>query len=574
MLFARCHRQLFYKVLLLPVLLVSVLGSCAPSNVRNQPLAEAPLEQGLNADLLYSLLAGEIAGNTGNLEASVKFYLQAALDSEDSRVAARATYISLYSKDYESALAALERWDELAPDNDDVNRMYAVAYLKLHEPELAVSYIRKILDAADYTPEQKTLAVKKLLQRESNTRDGLTVLAILNQSDPGNSKMLILQARYAAQLEQYDDSVALLDEVLRIDDSLSDVHIIKSRILAAQGHGEQALEIVRKVIADQPGNTALRMRFARMLVEERKLDEAREQFLILREQTPENTDVLLSLALLHIDTKELDKAVEYLQQIVELDDQVEVAYYYLGRIAQNREQLKLAISYYIKVLNGQYMFDSRLGVAGLLARLGKNDEALKQLETLAEKQTSWPNQVRAYLARGEILRKMNRFEEALDMYNRVLQQNPDDSDLLYARAMIAEKVDRLDITEADLLKVLSTEPENANALNALGYTLADRTQRLYEARDYIKRAAELVPDDPAILDSLGWVNYRLGEMQEAVKWLGKAYEKLQDAEIAAHYGEVLWKLNKQDEARKVWAKARELDANHPVLLETLQRLKQ
>ena len=154
-----------------------------------------------------------------------------------------------------------------------------------------------------------------------------------------------------------------------------------------------------------------------------------------------------------------------------------------------------------------------------------------------------------------------------------LLQNPDDSDLLYARALTAEKVDRLDITESDLLKVLSTEPENANALNALGYTLADRTGRLQEALEYIRRAAELIPDDPAILDSLGWVSYRLGKMQDALKWLGLAFEKLEDAEIAAHYGEVLWKTNQKAEAEKVWNIGLEKNADHPVLLETMKRLK-
>jgi tetratricopeptide (TPR) repeat protein len=177
------------------------------------------------------------------------------------------------------------------------------------------------------------------------------------------------------------------------------------------------------------------------------------------------------------------------------------------------------------------------------------------------------------LAQGEILASKQRYAEGLEMYSRALQQKPDDADLLYARALIAEKVDRIDITEADLLKLLSTQPENANALNALGYTLADRTERLEEARDYIKRAAELVPDDPAILDSLGWVSYRLGNMQDALKWLSMAFEKLEDAEIAAHYGEVLWKTNQKAEAEKVWNIGLENNAEHPVLLETMKRLK-
>jgi tetratricopeptide (TPR) repeat protein len=159
------------------------------------------------------------------------------------------------------------------------------------------------------------------------------------------------------------------------------------------------------------------------------------------------------------------------------------------------------------------------------------------------------------------------------MYSRALQQKSDDTNLLYARGLMAEKVDRLDMTESDLLKVISKEPDNANALNALGYTLADRTARYQEALDYIKRAAELVPDDPAILDSLGWVSYRLGKMDEALKWLSRAFEMLEDAEIAAHYGEVLWQTNQKEKARAIWEKGKLLNAEDPVLVETLKRIK-
>ena len=159
------------------------------------------------------------------------------------------------------------------------------------------------------------------------------------------------------------------------------------------------------------------------------------------------------------------------------------------------------------------------------------------------------------------------------MYSRALQQNREDTTLLYARGLMAEKVDRLDMAEADLLKVITKEPDNADALNALGYTLADRTARYKEALDYIKRAAQLVPDDPAILDSLGWVSYRLGKMDDALMWLSKAFEKLEDAEIAAHYGEVLWQNNQKEKAREVWNKGKAQNSVNPVLVETLDRIK-
>ena len=208
----------------------------------------------------------------------------------------------------------------------------------------------------------------------------------------------------------------------------------------------------------------------------------------------------------------------------------------------------------------------------LLAVLGKPDEGLAKLEALAEDQEDWGLRVKAYLAQGEILRSEKRYKEGVEMYSRALQQNHEDTTLLYARGLMAEKVDRLDMTEADLLKVISKEPENADALNALGYTLADRTSRYQEAQEYIQRAAKLVPDDPAILDSLGWVSYRLGEMEEALKYLARAFEKLEDAEIAAHYGEVLWKTNQKDKAREIWKKGQAQNAENPVLIETLERI--
>jgi len=354
---------------------------------------------------------------------------------------------------------------------------------------------------------------------------------------------------------------------------MSDVYIIKSRILSVIGKHEQARDLVLKVLTDQPEDFALRLSYARMLVEDRQYVAAREQFLVLKEQDTDNAEVLLSLSLLYIDTKQLDEAASNLEYLLELGKKVDVAHYYLGRIAHNKKQYKKAIGHYLKVQSPDYMFEAKLRIAGLFAVLNRPDEAIKQLEFLALQQTDWSHRVRVYLAHGEILRSMNRFEETLEMYNRVLVQNPNDADLLYARAMVAEKVDRLDITESDLLKVLAVEPENVHALNALGYTLADRTERLQEAYSYIKKAAALVPDDPAILDSLGWVSYRLGRLQDALKWMGMAYERLVDAEIAAHYGEVLWQSNQHEKAEEVWQSGLKANARHPVLLETIKRFK-
>ena len=521
---------------------------------------------------LFNLLAAEFAGNSGDVEASLKYYGEAAKSIEDSRIAARAAYIALYGEDYEETLVALDRWHELEPDANDIPRMYAVVYLKLGQPEKAVPYIKSIFEDTNESSVEKALAVKQLLAKEATTEDAYVVLQSLNSKESKNKHLLILQSRYAAQLKKYDESLAILDQVLEIDPSLHEVLIIKSRILSAQGRHEEAALLIKQLLEELPDNNALRLQYARMLVERRELDAAIEQYLILYENLPDDGEIALSLALLYIERKQLDNAVETLDHLVEIDKKVSVANYYLGRISQNQNDDKQAVSHYLKVKSGDYVFDAQLRIGILLAMLGKPDEGLAKLEALEEEQTGWELRVRCYLAQGEILQSQQRYKEGVEMYSRALQQNREDINLLYARGLMAEKVDRLDMAESDLLKVISQEPDNANALNALGYTLADRTNRYKEALKYIKRAADLVPDDPAIMDSLGWVSFRLGKMDDALKYLAKAFEMLEDAEIAAHYGEVLWQSNQKDKARKVWKKGKTDNPENPVLVETLHRL--
>jgi tetratricopeptide (TPR) repeat protein len=536
-------------------------------------VTESSNQADMDGDMLYYLLAAEFAGNVGDVEASLNFYRQASVTAKDSRIAARSAYIALYGKDYEELLNALDRWSELAPGSDELPLLYATAYLKLEQAEEAVPYIEEMLSSSAESEVDEALVVKQLLAQESSTKTAYVVLQKLNENEGHNRHLLILQSRYAAELKQYDESIALLDQVLLIDPSLTEVLVIKARILIAQGKTVQASQLIEQLVDEYPDNDALRLQFARMLVEQRELQAATAHYEILFENVPEDGDIALSLALLYIETKQLDKAVEVMKYLLTIGKKIDIANYYLGRISQNQGHDKQAINYYLQVNSGEYVFDAQLRVGVLLAISGAPDEGLKKLEALAESQIAWSLRVQAYLAQGEVLRSEGRYKEGVEMFSRALQNKRDDINLLYARGLMAEKVDRLDMAEADLLKVISKEPENANALNALGYTLADRTSRYEEALEYIKRAAELVPDDPAILDSLGWVSYRLGKLDEAVMWLSRAFEKLEDAEIAAHYGEVLWYSDQKDKAREVWEKGMSLNAKNPVLVETLHRLK-
>jgi tetratricopeptide (TPR) repeat protein len=576
MLEMRIYKSVFLRHLISMALLSVLVFSTACTSLTTQPVeVEVTEAKGLtlDEDLLYKLLAAEFAGNAGDLETSADFYRQAAEQSDDSRVAARAAYIALYGKQYEKTLELLARWRELEPEDQEIDRIYVMSYLHLHRPMEALPHVQAVLAEHDGSNQEKAMVVKHLLNEEIDAQDSLDLLAALNQKQADNPQMLILQAKFSAQLEQYEQSIELLDQVLEIDASLVDVHLIKARIYQAQGKRDAAKAVIMQVLEDHPDNLGLRMQYAHMLVEDKDYEGARAQYLLLQEKRPDNVEILLNLALLYIETDQLDESAELFNRLIVLDQKTDIAHYYLGRIEQSNEQYKNAIAHYIKVANGPYVFEAKLRIASLFARLDRVDEAIEQLEILIEETEEWQDRVRIYLAQGEIFRDSYRYQDAFDMYSRALTHNSEDINLLYARALIAEKVDRVDVAESDLLKVLSMEPENSDALNALGYTLADKTKRYQEAREYIQKAIELVPDDPAIMDSLGWVNYRLGDLQEALKWLSMAFEKLVDAEIAAHYGEVLWQANQKDKAREIWQKGQEADAKHPVLVETLKRFK-
>ncbi len=555
--------------------IAAVLVFSAACTSLNSPPGEvaAEPEAVLDEELLYKLLAAEFAGNAGDLASSVDYYRQAAYLSEDGRITARAAYIALYNKQYPRVLELLERWRELEPENPDIDRMHAISYLQLHQPVKALPHVQAMLAQENGSHNENAMAVKGLLDAEIEAEDALVLLEALNQAQADNPQMLILQARYALQLEQHEAAIGLLDRALEVEPSLLDVYLIKAQIYLAQGDRDRARAVFAEVIEKRPDDFALRMQYARLLVEDEAYEAASEQYQVVQKRQSDNAEVSLNLALLYIEINQLDKAAQLLEHLLALDQKTDIAYYYLGRIAQNREQYKAAIAQYIQVKEGPLAFEARLRVASLFARLDRVDEAIEQLQVLAQETDEWSERVRIYLTMGEVYRSYYRYKESFEMFSRALAENSEDIDLLYARALIAEKVNRVDVAEADLLKVLSMEPDNADALNALGYTLADRTERYREARDYIQRAIALVPEDPAIMDSLGWVNYRMGELPEALKWLSRAFEKLADAEIAAHYGEVLWQSGEKDKARAVWQKGQEANARHPVLMETLQRFK-
>ncbi len=310
------------------------------------------------------------------------------------------------------------------------------------------------------------------------------------------------------------------------------------------------------------------MAYARLLTDAKRFDDARRQFEILQVQAPNNVDVLYALGLLYLQVNRLDEAEKKFMRLTKLKKRVFDANYYLGRIAEERNKLNQASNYYQGVHGGENYLDANIRLSLILAKQGQVEKALTNIRSI--EQPGDANRLIVIQAEGEILTEEKRYEEAMALFDRAIEAKPH-PDLLYSRAMLAEKMGRLDILETDLKRILVDDPDNATALNALGYTLADRTNRYEEAYEYIKRAYELSPDDFYILDSMGWVLYRLGRLDEAVDYLRRALEIRNDPEIAAHLGEVLWVMGDKEAARKVWDTALQATPKDDRLLKVIER---
>jgi len=334
---------------------------------------------------------------------------------------------------------------------------------------------------------------------------------------------------------------------------------------------EEAARYLGEYLEHHPKARDARLNYARLLVNDRKYAEARKQFEALLREFPQNADVSMAVALLAMQANDLDAADTQLKRVLELDyKEPDTARFYLGQVNEERKHYDEALKWYASVGAGGQYINAQSRYAAVLAKQGKLPEARKHLQDAAVES----NQERVQLTQAEaqLLRDASEYQAAFDLLGRALDKLPNYPDLLYDHAMAAEKVDRIDVMEGNLRKLIEIRPDHAHAYNALGYTLADRNQRIDEAHRLIETALKLAPDDPFILDSMGWVLYRMGRGKEGLGYLQRAFKMRPDPEIAAHVGELLWATGQQGEARKVWGEALKEHPTNELLQSTIKRL--
>ena len=358
------------------------------------------------------------------------------------------------------------------------------------------------------------------------------------------------------------------DEALAIRPGWDQGAILKAQVLR-KSSASDVIDFYREFVESHPASTEVRLQLGRELASERKLGEAREQFREAEKSSPKDPHPAYAIGLLSLQLEDYLEAQTAFTRSLKLGHREPTAVYLgMGQAAEGLKRIDEAIGWYQKVDSGDWV-RAQLKIATLIARqqgLASGREYLQRIEPRSD-----ADRIQMVQVEAQLLRDAKAWRETYELLSKAVLEHPDSYELLYDRAMAAERIDRLDVLEADLRGVIKMKPDYAHAYNALGYTLAEKTERLAEARALIEKAYKLSPDDPFIMDSLGWVHYRTGNMMEALRYLQHAYGARPDPEIAAHLGEALWKSGQHEEAQKVWRAALTENPNHETLLAVMQK---
>lgn len=533
------------------------------------PASPAVPDLPVDVDAMYKVLVAEFAGRRGQLELALENYLEVARRTADPAVAERAVRIAVYARDEVRGLEAARLWAATAQPDHDARQVYGALLVRAGRLEEATDVLSRLVQELAPVDDEVFNRMASMLARERSRTASIQVMESLVGAHAGNAAAQYALAQLLGRFEEYERALAALERVRVIAPDDEPAAVFQAQILQRQNKGDAAIESLAAFVADHPQANTARLTYGRLLVDAKQYAEARAQFQRLAQDAPENTEIAYALGLLLLQTNDLEQAEAQFRKITTVAERREMAWYYIGQIAENREDREAALDAYRHVDRGEHYINAQVRAAVLIAEGGDLRGARAHLHALRGRNRQ--ESVRIYRAEAEVLAGEEMLDDAMGVYDTALEEFPQESGLLYARAMLAARLDRIDQVERDLREVLEREPDNADALNALGYTLADRTDRYQEAYELIKRAHELKPDDHYVIDSLGWVLYRLGRLDEAIKHLRRALSIQADPEVAAHLGEVLWVAGDREGAKEVWNTALKAQPEDKRLLDVIKR---
>ncbi|TNC81317.1 MAG: hypothetical protein C9356_09450 [Oleiphilus sp.] len=523
----------------------------------------------LEHDTMYDLLVAEIAAQRNQMNITLLNYIQQARHTRDPEVIKRAINAAQFSKDIVAIKELGLLWVEVEPDNPSAHQLMAYQYSIEKEYADAIHHIDRVIElGGNVSIESLAIGSQSLPTEDKETL--LQLYEKLYTKHPDSDAVEYSLAIVLGNLERVDEALVHLNSVIARSPDFQPAYVLKSNILFEHKEKEVAMDFTEQGYERFPKNHALGRIYASLLIEAGRLEEAEQVFAELMQHYPRSPSFKLSHALVMLENNKKEEASIALNELLAQNVHTNEAHFYLGRIDDQNEDYDAAIEHYLSIDQSMHFEPSIERASYLLMKQDQFDEAIEALSAAREKAPSLAT--RLWGLQFKLLNSFQQKEKAMQTLNDALEEFPESEQLLYARAMMHDSQNDLESMERDLKKIIELNPENAVAINALGYTLADKTDRLQEALQLISLALQLKPENPAIMDSMGWVLFKLGKREEALVFLLGAFQKFSDGEVGAHLGEVLYSLGQVTEAREVWAKTLELNATHPVLLKTLERL--
>ena len=523
----------------------------------------------LTEEIMFKMLLAEVALQRGQPQVAVAAYLELARDTRDPRVAQRATEAAWNARAIPAALEAASIWLQADPESQRARQVIAALLVNQANLDDALPHLQGWLAADKANVGPTFLQISSLIARHQDKKAAWGLMQTLARPYPKVPEAHLAVAQAAWDAEQLDAALVGARAALKLRPEWELAALFEARALQRRSNSE-ALAFLAEYLERYPRAMDARLNYARLLVTERNYAEARKQFEVLGNEHPKNADVAMAVALLAMQANDYDAAELYFKRALSSGykdpDSVRLS---LGQVNEERKRFDEALKWYGSITHGEQYIAAQARYAGYWPSRVTCRRPASICRRSVPRMTS--NAYNFILAEGGLLRDASAYQEAYDLLGQSLDARPDHPDLLYDHAMIAEKVKRYEVLEGNLRKLIALRPDHAHAYNALGYTLADRNERLVEARDLIEAGLKLAPDDPFIMDSMGWVLYRLGQNEEALDYLQRAHARRPDAELAAHLGEVLWAVGRRDEAGRIWKEALKQHPTNEVLQETVRR---
>lgn len=548
----------------------ALAASETPRAAKRPPAAQADRGGDLVARTVFQTLLGEFALRAGDTRLGADAWADLAERTRDPKVIARAIEVTAFARQFDRALELNRLWLEVEPDSAEARQMHSSLLVLANRLEELAPQLAVLLEADKPNLPNNLLHLNRLLARLNDKKAVQQLVDRLAARYDGMPEAHFAMAQAALGAGDNTRARQETEKALQLRPSWEIAALARAQLQVQQSPAS-AIEGLENFVAANPEARDVRLALARLLVAEKRYDEARRQFERLLQDNPDNPEVIYPVAMLALQQGDTQTGRAQLEKLLgtAFPDK-ESVHFFLGQIDQEQNRPDAALAHYARVGSGEQYIPARSRIAQIQVQQGRFDDARA---TLRDTRAPTPQQrTQLFLAEAQLLRDANRHNDAYIVLDSALSAQPDNTDLLYEAALTAERIGKPELLETHLKHLLQINPDHPHALNALGYSLADRNVRLDEAHRLIARAVKLAPEDPFIMDSLGWVLYRQGKLDEALATLRRAYRIKADPEIAAHLGEVLWAMERRDEARQVIREALQTSPGSDVLATAAKKI--